>query len=68
MEAVRQEEDAKQAEEAINFLHLNSNEPSGHKDSDDDSDSNYNINLRSGVIFFFLASLLLWLEREKTNA
>jgi len=42
VEAVRQEEEAKQAEEAINFLHLNSNEPSGHKDSDDDSDSDYN--------------------------
>lgn len=42
VEAVRQEEEAKQAEEAINFLHLNSNEPSGHKDSDDDSDSNCN--------------------------
>ena len=25
-------------------------------------------NLRSGVIFLFFASLLLWLEREKNNA
>ena len=42
LETVRQEEEAKQAEDAINFLHLNSNEPSGHKDSNDDSDSDYN--------------------------
>lgn len=42
VEAVRQEGEAKQAEEAINFLQLNSTEPSGHKDSDDDSDSDYN--------------------------